>query len=206
MMFKLCRKISVLARILFFFSLRWFIVHISFVQFVRETFSNNNIGPMPPPELLLSDGGHVENLALLPLLKKRVKKIVVVDGGHKEDEEHYGNSLLNALMLARTYLECSFLSKDGGDVTSYMLDAFQDPKKGKLPRVFKFVHALFYYWFVILEKNKKKQTVSSYSSIFVFLQQFSLKERIKLIGQLSLKVTSVLALNGFRQSHPEMRV
>ncbi|XP_068684619.1 uncharacterized protein [Montipora foliosa] len=115
----------------------WFIVHISFVQFVRETFSKNNIGPMPPPILLLSDGGHVENLALLPLLKRRVKKIVVVDGGHKEDEEHYGNSLLNALMLARTYLDCSFLSKDGGDVTSYMLDAFQDPKMGKLPRVFK---------------------------------------------------------------------
>ncbi|XP_068681781.1 uncharacterized protein [Montipora foliosa] len=118
---------------------RWFIVHISFVQFIRETFSKNNIGPMPPPILLLSDGGHVENLALLPLLKKRVKKIVVVDGGHKEGYEHYGDSLLNALMLARTYLDCSFLRNDGGDVISFLFDEFQEPKKGKLlPRFFKF--------------------------------------------------------------------
>ncbi|XP_068730719.1 uncharacterized protein [Montipora capricornis] len=117
---------------------RWFIVHISFVQFVRETFSVNNTGPMPPPIVLLSDGGHVENLALLPLLKKRLKKIVVVDGGHKEGNKHYGDSLLNALMLARSYLDCSFLSKDGGDVISFLFDTFQEPKKGKLPRFFKF--------------------------------------------------------------------
>ncbi|XP_068683749.1 uncharacterized protein [Montipora foliosa] len=117
---------------------RWFIVHISFVQFIRETFSKNNIGPMPPPVLLLSDGGHFENLALLPLLKKRLKKIVVVDGGQKEDDMHYGDSLLKALMLARTQLDCSFLSKDGGDVISFLFDAFQEPKKGKLPRFFKF--------------------------------------------------------------------
>ena len=100
---------------------------------------------MAPPVLLLSDGGHFENLALLPLLKKRLKKIVVVDGDHKEDDMHYGDSLLKALMLARTYLDCSFLSKDGGDVISFLFDAFQDPKKGKLPRFFKFVLVFFYY-------------------------------------------------------------
>ena len=111
---------------------------------MRETFSKNNTGPMPPPILLISDGGHVENLALLPLLKKRLKKIVVVDGGHKEGYEHYGDSLLNALMLARTYLDCSFLRNDGGDVISFLFDEFQEPKKGKLlPRFFKFVHVFF---------------------------------------------------------------
>ena len=113
---------------------------------MRETFSKNNTGPMPPPILLISDGGHVENLALLPLLKKRLKKIVVVDGGHKEGYEHYGDSLLNALMLARTYLDCSFLRNDGGDVISFLFDEFQEPKKGKLlPRFFKFVHVFVYY-------------------------------------------------------------
>ena len=65
---------------------------------------------MPPPIMLLSDGGHVENLALLPLLKKRLKRIIVVDGGYKHDQKLYGESLLNALMLARTKLKCSFLS------------------------------------------------------------------------------------------------
>ena len=64
-----------------FYLARWFIVHNSFVNFVREMFSKNNTGPMPPPIMLLSDGGHVENLALLPLLKKRLKRIIVVDGG-----------------------------------------------------------------------------------------------------------------------------
>ena len=56
-------------------------MHISFVYFVREMFSKNNVGPMPPPILLLSDGGHFENLASLPLLQRRISRIVVVDGG-----------------------------------------------------------------------------------------------------------------------------
>lgn len=82
---------------------------------------------MPPPVMLLSDGGHVENLALLPLLKKRLKKIVVVDGGFKNNEELYGESLLNALMLARKKLNCTFLSKDGGDVISDLFEKFVKP-------------------------------------------------------------------------------
>ena len=84
---------------------------------MTDVFSKDNIGLMPPPIMLLSDGGHAENLALLPLLKKRLKKIIVVDGGYKEDQKFYGESLLNALTLARTKLNCSFLSvsKRGAD-------------------------------------------------------------------------------------------
>ena len=84
---------------------------------MTDVFSKDNIGLMPPPIMLLSDGGHAENLALLPLLKKRLKKIIVVDGGYKEDQKFYGDSLLNALTLARTKLNCSFLSvsKRGAD-------------------------------------------------------------------------------------------
>ena len=51
-------------------------MHVSFVKFVREGLNIDNIGPMPPPVMLLSDGGHVENLAILPLLKKKLKKIM----------------------------------------------------------------------------------------------------------------------------------
>ncbi|CAH3113874.1 unnamed protein product [Pocillopora meandrina] len=73
-----------------------FIVHVSFVQFVREGLNIENIGPMPPPVMLLSDGGHVENLAILPLLKKKLKKIIVVDGGYYSNEMKYGKYLLRA--------------------------------------------------------------------------------------------------------------
>lgn len=119
-------------------------MHSSFVHFVREMFSKNNCGPRPPPVMLLSDGGHVENLALLPLLKKKLKKIIVVDGGYKHDEKLYGDSLLNALMLARQKLNCSFLSDSGGDVISDLLEKFVKPAKAgkageKLPRFFRFV-------------------------------------------------------------------
>lgn len=66
---------------------RWLIVHVGFVRFLRQMFFVTNVGPSPPAILRLSDGGHIENLAILPLLKKRLKKVVVVDGGHKESDQ-----------------------------------------------------------------------------------------------------------------------
>ena len=119
--------------------------------------------------MLLSDGGHVENLALLPLLKKRLKKIIVVDGGYKEDQKLYGESLLNALTLARTKLNCSFLSvsKTGADsrgandddndfdVITDLMNTFVKPRgnqaqeqaqeqtEEKLPRLYKSVYLVF---------------------------------------------------------------
>ncbi|XP_078363487.1 uncharacterized protein LOC144647572 [Oculina patagonica] len=101
-------------------------------------FSKENTGPMPPPILLLSDGGHIENLAILPLLKRRLRRIVVVDGGYKNDDQYYGDSLLNALMLARTKLNCSFLSEDGQDVIFDLLETFVRPMAGGKPRCYKF--------------------------------------------------------------------
>ena len=117
---------------------RWFIVHISYVYLMREMFSKVNTGPAPPPILLLSDGGHVENLAILPLLKRRLPKIVVVDGGYKHEEKLYGVSLLDALMLARTKLNCSFVSEDGHDVISDLLEKFVKPKTRGNPRYYKY--------------------------------------------------------------------
>ena len=113
------------------------------MNFVREIFSKNNIGPMPPPVLLLSDGGHVENLAILPLLKRRLPRIVVVDGGYKDEEKLYAESILNAMKLARIKLNCSFVSEDGHDVISDLMDKFVKPRTGEYPRYYKFV-LLFY--------------------------------------------------------------
>ena len=116
-------------------------MHVSFVQFVREGLNIENIGPMPPPVMPLSDGGHVENLAILPLLKKKLKKIIVVDGGYYSNEMKYGKYLLRALMLARRDLNCSFIGQGGRDVISDMLENFvrlQKPDERK-PRHFRYL-------------------------------------------------------------------
>jgi len=116
---------------------------------MREMFSKVNTGPIPPPILLLSDGGHVENLAILPLLKKRLLKIVVVDGGFKHEEKLYGVGLLDALMLARTKLNCSFVSEDGHDVISDLLEKFVKPKAEGNPRYYKYAFEVdFSFYFV----------------------------------------------------------
>lgn len=103
---------------------------------------------MPPPILLLSDGGHLENLAILPLLKRRLRRIVVVDGGYKHDDQFYGDSLLNALMLARTKLNCSFLSEDGQDVIFDLMEKFVRPNSGGKPCYYKYV-VLYFAWMIL---------------------------------------------------------
>ncbi|XP_048585480.1 uncharacterized protein LOC116617811 [Nematostella vectensis] len=95
---------------------RWCIIHIFIVRFLRGFMNVTTNGSIPPPILRLSDGGHFENLALLPLLKKRLKRIVVIDGSCISDEKKYGDDLLGALQLARDRLHCSFLDEDGNDV------------------------------------------------------------------------------------------
>ena len=118
---------------------RWLTAHIPFVYNVRLLFSKDNHGSIPPAVLLLSDGGHYENLAILPLLQRKLKKIVVVDGGYKEDEEDYGKSILDALMLARTELNCSFYVEDGKDLISDLMRTFVNPSKRIKSRYYKYV-------------------------------------------------------------------
>ena len=96
-----------------------------------------NLGPMPPPILRLSDGGHIENLAILPLLKKRLPKIVVVDGGYKTRDSEWGNSLLEALSLARKKLHCSFIGMDGRDVIEDIREKFICRPEGCQPRSYR---------------------------------------------------------------------
>lgn len=95
---------------------RWWIRHHFFVRFIRGFLSVYNVGTHPPPVLRLSDGGHFENLALLPLLEKRLKKIVIFDGSCNPGGDKYADSLLTALKLAREKLHCSFVGTDGRDV------------------------------------------------------------------------------------------
>ena len=99
-------------------SFRWLLVHVPFCRYMRELLGIINTGPVPPAILRLSDGGHIENLALLPLLKRRLQRIVVVNGGYTVPDSSYGDDLVHALELAREKLGCSFLGANGRDVLS----------------------------------------------------------------------------------------
>lgn len=110
--------------------------------------SIDNVGTHPPPVLRLSDGGHFENLALLPLLDKRREKIVIFDGSCNPGDEKYAESLFTALKLAREKLHCSFEGMDGRDINEDIRVNFLKIKSKKRPRSYKFkVH---YY-----DKDKK---------------------------------------------------
>ena len=119
---------------------RWLKANIPFVYNSRLLFSKDTIGSTLPAVLLLSDGGHYENLAILPLLQRKLKRIVVVDGGYKDEEEDYGDCILNALMLARTELNCSFYGEDGKDVITDLIQMFV--KGDEKPRYYKYAYLL----------------------------------------------------------------
>jgi len=59
----------------------------------------------PPPVIYLSDGGHTENLALLPLLAKRLPFIIIADGSTDPDAV---SGLRFALKQARNKLPVTF--------------------------------------------------------------------------------------------------
>lgn len=97
---------------------------IFFVRFVRGFLNVSNVGEKPPEYLRLSDGGHYENLALLPLLEKRLEKITIFDGSCNPGGDKYADSLLNALKLAGEKLRCSFFGENGRDVNEDIKDKF----------------------------------------------------------------------------------
>ena len=133
-------------------------MHNSFVYNLRLLFSKDTIGPIPPAVLLLSDGGHYQNLALLPLLQRKLKRIVVVDGGHKDKEDKYGDSILDALKIARTQLNCSFYNEDGKDVITDLMRSFVKPKK----HCYRYVLSALSYLFYSLDR-----TLSAMTSLFL---------------------------------------
>ena len=69
--------------------------------------------------MFLSDGGHIENLGLLPVLQRQADRIIIADGTHYADKRLIAADLLRALELAREWLGCSFttvpVSKEGAE-------------------------------------------------------------------------------------------
>ena len=105
---------------------------------MRAMFNAVTTGPEPPAMLHLSDGGHIENLAILPLLKRRLQRIVVVNGGETVPDSSYGDDLNNALELARKKLNCCFLSENGSDVLRDIKEKFVNKAPGQQPRSYRF--------------------------------------------------------------------
>ena len=121
------------------FPIRWFTVNVSSVNFFRNALQVTNQGPNPPAVLYLSDGGHIENLGILPLLKLRLPKIVCVEGGRTISDEDYAGCLLRALDMARIKLRCSFTGMDGQDITEDIRDKFVERGPGSQPRSYRSV-------------------------------------------------------------------
>ena len=132
------RRVQLSRHRTFLFPNRWCIVHISFCRFMRDMMNVVNSGPVPPAIMRLSDGGHIENLALLPLFKRRLQKIVFVNGGYTVPESKFADDLLLAMDLARRKLNCSFSGMDGRDVFEDVKEKFVMMKPGEQPRSYKF--------------------------------------------------------------------
>ncbi|XP_028397715.1 uncharacterized protein LOC114521456 isoform X2 [Dendronephthya gigantea] len=118
--------------------IRWCILNIQQIRLIREISGVVNYGPVPPTILSLSDGGHVENLGILPLLKRRCKRILVVNGGYSSSDTAIANDLIIALNLARKWLRCSFSGKNGRDVIEDIKDHYVLKAPGIQPRTYSF--------------------------------------------------------------------
>lgn len=122
---------------------RWCHVHIYHVRFLREVFKVNNVGPKPPAILSLSDGGRLEKYGLLYLLKKRLKKILIVDGSFIKNDADYSKYILKSIDLARELLHCEFVGFGGRDVKEQMRKEYVDVPRGRQPRHFQFLVRYF---------------------------------------------------------------
>ena len=81
-----------------------------------------------------------------------------MDGGHKDKEDKYGDSILDALKIARTQLNCSFYNEDGKDVITDLMRSFVNPQKRKKPHCYKYVLSALSYLFYSLDRTLSAMT------------------------------------------------
>lgn len=117
---------------------RWCHVHLYHVRMLREFFQVDHVGPSPPALLSLSDGGRLEKFGLLPLLKKRLKRILIVDGSFIVNDEDYAKQILRSMNQARKDLNCEFVGSGGRDVQEEMRKTYIDVPRGRQPRYYRF--------------------------------------------------------------------
>ena len=106
----------------------WFFVHLPSYRFICSLLNIITVGETPPAMMHLSDGGHFENMGLLPLLKLRLPYIMVVNGSHIPSDEEYAKEIVNAMEQAREILDCSFTTCDGDDVLTDIKNKYVKPE------------------------------------------------------------------------------
>lgn len=80
----------------------------------------------------------MENLGILPLLKRRCKRILVVNGGYSCSDEAVANDLITAMQFARKWLHCSFSGRNGRDIFEDIKDHYVCKAPGIQPRTYSF--------------------------------------------------------------------
>lgn len=121
----LAYAILLLTLVLSFFAyirpLRW-LVRSPMMRIFQMVTMQRYKAPTPPPYVYLSDGGLIEVLGLLPLLRRRLKRIVVSDAGH--DPELSMRGLRDVAAFARQERLCSFF--DPRDPTRDLMYVLRD--------------------------------------------------------------------------------
>ena len=108
------------------------------MRHLRTLMGVTEVGANPPPIISLSDGGHTENLGLLPLLKLRLPRIVVVNGAALEPGDTYATEILKMIKQAREKLRCSFTGISGRDIHEDIRREFVEIPVGRKPRSYRF--------------------------------------------------------------------
>ena len=112
-------------------------MHLPIYRFFRSILSIITHGETPPAMLHLSDGGHFENSGMLPLLKLRLQKILIVHGAEMKSNEDYAKDIIVGMDHARKMFNCSFVSMGGDDVLTAIQNEFVRPNDNA-PRKFEF--------------------------------------------------------------------
>ena len=107
---------------------KWCRVHVPVWRFIESMLHIITYGKDPPAMMHLTDGGHFENYGLLPLLQKRLPKIILVHGLETKSDDDFAKDIIMAMELARDIFGCSFTSTDENDVLTDIKKKFVDKK------------------------------------------------------------------------------
>ena len=85
----------------------------------------------------------MEKYGLLYLLKKRLKKILIVDGSFISSDADYSKYILKSMDQAREKLNCEFVGLGARDVKEQMRKEYVEVPSGRQPRHFRFLVQYF---------------------------------------------------------------
>lgn len=77
-----------------------------------------------PPQLYFGDGGHFENLGLIPLIQRQCAEIIIASGSEAQSDSGK-EELLQALKQARLHCNCEFTDVNGRDVSVAIEEFFR---------------------------------------------------------------------------------